>query len=153
FETGIKSPLDEAILHDTSVDTSGYSKVAEIPFDFERRRLSVIVQYQDERLLITKGAPESVLPCCSTYELNNASKPLDEEARAHFVKLYQDLNSQGYRALALAYRSVSQEASYSKADEQNMALLGFLTFADPPKPDAAQVLQALKADGVQVKIL
>jgi Mg2+-importing ATPase len=153
FETGIKSPLDEAILKCKSMDTSGYSKVDEIPFDFERRRLSVIVQYLDERLLITKGAPESVLPCCSTYELNNASKPLDEQARANFVKLYQDLNSQGYRALALAYRSVSQEANYSKADEQDMALLGFLTFADPPKPDAAQVLQALKADGVQVKIL
>jgi Mg2+-importing ATPase len=83
--------------------------------------------------------------------MNNASKPLDDAARAQFVKMYQDLNTQGYRALA--YHPVMQEATYNKADEQNMVLLGFLTFADPPKPDAAQVLQALKADGVQVKIL
>lgn len=153
YETGIKSPLDDAILQYGSVDISGYSKVGEIPFDFERRRLSVIVQRQDELLLITKGAPESVLPFCSTYEINNASKPLDDAARANFVKMYQELNTQGYRALAVAYRSVPQEANYSKADEQAMVLLGFLTFADPPKPDTAQMLQALKADGVQVKIL
>src|SRR6266849_74141 len=153
YETGIKSPLDDAILQYGSVDISGYSKVGEIPFDFERRRLSVIVQHQDELLLITKGAPESVLPFCSTYEIDNASKTLDDAARAKFVKMYQDLNTQGYRALAVAYRPVPQEANYSKADEQAMTLLGFLTFADPPKPDTAQVLQALKADGVQVKIL
>jgi Mg2+-importing ATPase len=153
FETGIKSPLDEAILHYKDVDVSGYTKVGEIPFDFERRCLSVLVQHQNERLLITKGAPESVFPFCSTYEINNESKPLDEEVRAHFVKMYQEMNTQGYRALALAYRSVPQKASYNKTDEQNMVLLGFLTFADPPKPDAARVLQSLKADGVQVKIL
>ncbi len=153
YDTGIKSPLDEAILQYGNVDSSGYSKVGEIPFDFERRRLSVIVQHGDELLLITKGAPESVLPFCSTYEINKASKPLDDAARANFVKMYQDLNTQGYRALAVAYRSVPQEAHYSVTDEQNMVLLGFLTFADPPKPDAAQVLQALKSDGVQVKIL
>ncbi len=153
YDTGIKSPLDEAILQYGKVDSSEYSKVGEIPFDFERRRLSVIVQHGDELLLITKGAPESVLPFCSAYEINNASKPLDDAARANFVKMYQDLNTQGYRALAVAYRSVPQEAHYSVTDEQNMVLLGFLTFADPPKPDAAQVLQALKSDGVQVKIL
>jgi Mg2+-importing ATPase len=153
YDTGIKSPLDEAILQYGNVDSSGYSKVGEIPFDFERRRLSVIVQHGDELLLITKGAPESVLPFCSTYEINNASKPLDDAARANFVKMYQDLSTQGYRALAVAYRSVPQEAHYSVTDEQNMVLLGFLTFADPPKPDAAQMLQALKTDGVQVKIL
>jgi P-type Mg2+ transporter len=153
FETGIKSPLDQAILQSGSVDISGYRKVGEIPFDFERRRLSVIVQHQDELLLITKGAPESVLPFCSTFEINNVSKPLDDTARAPFDKLYQDLNTQGYRVLAVAYRPVPQQANYSKADEQNMVLLGFLTFTDPPKSDAAQMLQALKTDGVQVKIL
>jgi len=153
YDTGIKSPLDDAILQYGKVETSGYSKAGEIPFDFNRRRLSVIVLQGDERLLITKGAPESVLPFCSTYELNDVNKPLDEAACANFVKMYQDLNTQGYRALAVAYRPVPQEAHYSVADEQNMTLLGFLTFADPPKPDAAQMLQTLKNDGVQVKIL
>ncbi len=156
YETGIKSPLDEAILQYGSVDISAYSKVGEIPFDFERRCLSVIVRHEDELLLITKGAPESVLPLCSTYEINGERKPLDGvdgEVRANYVKMYQDLSTQGYRVLAAAYRSVTQEANYRKTDEQTMVLLGFLTFADPPKSDVAQVLQALKNDGVQVKIL
>jgi P-type Mg2+ transporter len=153
YETGIKSPLDQALLQYGKVDSSGYSKVGEIPFDFERRRLSVIVQHRDELLLITKGAPESILPFCSTYEINGERKPQDDAAHATFAKMYQDLNMQGYRVLAVAYRSVPQEAHYGVTDEQSMVLLGFLTFADPPKPDAAQVLQALKNDGVQVKIL
>jgi P-type Mg2+ transporter len=156
YETGIKSPLDEAILQYGSVDISGYSKVGEIPFDFERRCLSVIVRHEDELLLITKGAPESVLPLCSAYENGGEHKPLDGgdgEVRANYVKMYQDLSTQGYRVLAVAYRSVIQEANYRKTDEQAMVLLGFLTFADPPKPDVAQVLRALKSDGVQVKIL
>jgi P-type E1-E2 ATPase len=100
YDTGIKSPLDDAILQYGKVETSGYSKAGEIPFDFNRRRLSVIVQHGDELLLVTKGAPESVLPSCSAYELNDVNKPLDDTARAHFVKMYQDLNTQGYRALA-----------------------------------------------------
>jgi len=153
YETGIRSPLDEAILQHNSTDITGYSKVGEIPFDFERRCLSVIVQHGDELVLITKGAPESLLPLCSTYELNGESKALDDEARAKCVQRYQDLSSQGYRVLAVAYRSIPPQTTYRKTDEQALILLGFLTFADPPKPDVAQVLQALKADGVQVKIL
>ncbi|HVB60030.1 MAG TPA: magnesium-translocating P-type ATPase [Ktedonobacteraceae bacterium] len=156
YETGIKSPLDQAILLYGRVDISGYSKVGEIPFDFERRCLSVIVRHEDEFLLITKGAPESVFSLCSAYETGGERKPLnsvDDEARATYVKMYQGLSMQGYRVLAVAYRPVTQEVHYRKTDEQNMVLLGFLTFADPPKSDVAQVLQALKSDGVQVKIL
>jgi Mg2+-importing ATPase len=156
YETGIKSPLDEAILRYSSVDTSAYSKVGEVPFDFERRCLSVIVRHNDELLLITKGAPESLFPLCSAYEMGGERKPLDDapgEVRATYVKMYQELSTQGYRVLAVAYRSITQAAQYRKTDEQTMVLLGFLTFADPPRPDVAQVLQALKSDGVQVKIL
>jgi Mg2+-importing ATPase len=153
YDTGIKSPLDDAILQCKNVDVSGYSKMGEIPFDFDRRRLSVIAQHGDELLLITKGAPESVVPCCSMCELDGARKPLDDTARAQAVKMYQDLNTQGYRALAVAYRQVPREAHYGVTDEQTMVLLGFLTFADPPKSDTAPVLQTLKADGVRVKIL
>jgi len=156
YETGIKSPLDRAILQHGDLDISAYSKVSEVPFDFERRCLSVIVQHEDERLLITKGAPESILPRCSSYEVNSERKPLDDtdgNVRAECVKLYQDLSSQGYRVLAVAYRTITSQETYGKADEQALVLLGFLTFADPPKADVAQVLQALRNDGVQVKIL
>jgi Mg2+-importing ATPase len=156
YETGIRSPLDEAILQHGSIDTTGYSKVSEIPFDFERRRLSVIVRHKGACLLITKGAPESILPLCSTYEVKGESLALSEsenEVRTSFVQLYQDLSTQGYRVLAVAYRPIAQQPLYRKIDEQGLTLLGFLTFADPPKPDVASVLQALKSDGVQVKIL
>ncbi len=155
-ETGIKSPLDEAILGYCSVDVSGYSKVGEIPFDFERRCLSVVVRQEGEILLIIKGAPESVLKWCSAYESDGERRPLDsasDEARAKYVKMYRDLSAQGYRVLAVAYRSLPKQEVYRKTDEQDLVLLGFLTFADPPKADVAQVLQALKNDGVQVKIV
>lgn len=156
YETGIKSPLDEALLRYDTVDIGAYRKLGEIPFDFERRCLSVVVQHQDERLLITKGAPESVLPLCIAYELNGEPRPLDgasNEERTTYVKRYQNLSAQGYRVLAVASRVVPEAAQYSKTDEQALILRGFLTFADPPKSDVAQVLQALKNDGVQVKIL
>ncbi len=153
YETGIKSPLDAAILQHEPLDISAYSKLAEIPFDFERRRLSVIVQHNEERLLITKGAPESVIAVCSAYEINGERKVLDAESRARYATSYQHLSAQGFRILAIAYRSLPQQASYRRTDEQDLILLGFLTFADPPLTDVAEVLQALKRDGVQVKIL
>ncbi|MDR3608326.1 MAG: magnesium-translocating P-type ATPase [Oligoflexia bacterium] len=154
YQSGIKSPLDSAILQRPGVvDVDGYSKVGEIPFDFERRCLSVVVKHGDELLLITKGAPESVLSLSSTYEMNGEMKPLDDEKRAQIVKMYQELSAQGYRVLAAAYRVVTQEANYRKTSEQSMAILGFLTFADPPKADVEQVLRALRKDGVNVKIL
>ncbi|MBA2680215.1 MAG: magnesium-translocating P-type ATPase [Ktedonobacteraceae bacterium] len=152
-QTGMKSPLDEAILSHGSVDRSGYTKAGEIPFDFERRCLSVAVQHKDEHLLITKGAPENVLALCSLYESDDERKPLDDEARAKYVHMYRELSSRGYRVLAVAYRVIPQQKDYNKTDEQSLILLGFLNFADPPNADVAQVLQALKSDGVQVKIV
>jgi Mg2+-importing ATPase len=156
YETGIKSPLDEAILRHGSADLSGYRKVGEIPFDFERRCLSVIVRHEGEILLMSKGAPESVLLRCSAYESDGerrAFESANDEARASFEQMYRDFSAQGYRVLAVAYRSIPEQAVYRKTDEQDLTLLGFLTFADPPKADVAQVLQALKKDGVQVKIV
>ncbi|MGZ3646399.1 MAG: HAD-IC family P-type ATPase, partial [Ktedonobacteraceae bacterium] len=97
YETGIKSPLDEAILQHGTLDVGGYSKIDEIPFDFERRCLSVVVQHGEERLLITKGAPENILACCTAYESDGACKPLDGsdgEIRNTYVKMYRELSSQ-----------------------------------------------------------
>ncbi len=160
YQTGIRSPLDEALLLHGSVDISGYSKIGEIPFDFERRSLSVVVQHEVrhelETLLIIKGAPEGVLKNCSAYESDGERKPLDsasDQARATYANMYRDLSTQGYRVLAVAYRSIPQQEVYRQTDEQGLVLLGFLTFADPPKADVAQMLQALKNDGVQVKIV
>jgi P-type Mg2+ transporter len=156
YQTGIKSPLDEAILRSGSVDVSTYHKLGEVPFDFERRCLSVIVRHENQNLLISKGAPENILSHCSTYESQGEHKPMEsvsDETQESYVQRYRDLSMQGYRVLAVAYRVLPQQTAYSKKDEQELTLCGFLTFADPPKADVAEVLQALKKDGVQVKIV
>ena len=153
YETGIKSPLDAAILEHGSPDVSAYQKRDEIPFDFERRCLSVVVEHNGALLMITKGAPESVLALCSLYELDGTRHELDAEARARCEAVYQPLNRQGFRVLAVGYRDLPVQAGYHASDEQNLVLLGFLTFSDPPKKDVAAVIQALHADGVTIKIL
>ena len=154
YETGIKSPLDAAILEHDHRDLSPYRKIREIPFDFERRRLSVIIEDEQRTpLLITKGAPESIVNLCSQYELQGEPQPLDDATRAKAEAAYQQLSAQGFRVLALAYRHMPVQESYSIADEQEMTLLGYLTFYDPPLADAAEVLRAMRRDGVEVKIL
>lgn len=159
FETGIRSPLDATILAHTKLDVSAYHKLDEIPFDFERRCLSVVVAHGDERLLITKGAPESVLPHCITYELANATdrigeiQHLDIDAREQCKGIYQKLSSEGYRVLAVASRTMPPQPAYHADDENGLTLLGYLAFFDPPREDAAATLAALRRDGIEVKIL
>jgi Mg2+-importing ATPase len=153
FETGIRSPLDDTILKYGSVDTSEYAKLDEIPFDFERRRLSIVVAHTGERLLITKGAAEGILPLCDSYEASGAMSALDAASRSRCEATYQALGAQGYRVLAVAYRHVGEQSAYTIADEAALTLAGFLAFFDPPRDDAAQVLEALRRDGIRVKIL
>lgn len=165
-ETGVNNPLDQAIIdrqHSNPLDTAvlkhdrpdvhAYRKIDEIPFDFERRRVSILVQHQDERLLITKGAPESVLPVCSAYELNGQEFPLDAAAKAQCEATYRERCANGFRVLAVAYAAVSAQELYRSSDEKDLVLAGFLTFADPPLDGARQTLSALKRDGIEVKIL
>lgn len=153
FETGIRNPLDVAILNHHQIDVQGYRKLDEIPFDFERRRLSVVVENSGERTLITKGAPESVLACCRSYESDARQLPLDETARVQCQATFQQLSANGYRTLAVGYRQVAEQQLYQVADEQELILAGFLAFSDPPLADASDVIDALHRDGVKVKIL
>jgi Mg2+-importing ATPase len=156
FETGIKSPLDAAVLRDAPADLehdATYQKLDEIPFDFERRLLSVVVASGDERLLITKGAPESVVAHCTTCEDGTTVRGLDDAARAHLLGALDQASRRGERLLAVAWRRVQPQAAYTTADEANLTLAGFVAFSDPPLPDAASALAALRADGVRVKIL
>jgi Mg2+-importing ATPase len=156
FETGIRSPLDAAILQQPGVDVAGYRKVDEIPFDFDRRRLSVVVeapQPHEARLLITKGAPEGVLALTTAFETSGAVKPLDTAMRQTCADVQQRLSADGMRVLAVAYRWVESRAAYSREDEIDLVLAGFVSFADPILPGVADVLAQLKEDGVTVKIL
>jgi Mg2+-importing ATPase len=153
YETGIRSPLDAAILQRAQPDTQAYRKLDEIPFDFERRRLSVVVETDAACLLITKGAPESLLGLCGAYEVDGTSLDLDAAARTRCQTTYEALSAQGYRVLAVASRALPRQAAYTASDEQHLVLAGFLTFVDPPVPGVAEVLHALRQDGVAVKIL
>jgi Mg2+-importing ATPase len=154
FQTGIRSPLDMAILQSPEPEAAaGYEKRDEIPYDFERRRLSIVVERQSRRLLITKGAPEGILALSVNYESDGRTALLDAAALARCRKTYEELSRQGYRALAVAYAEVEARPDYSAADEKNLTLAGFLAFSDPPLSDAKEALAALRRDGVAVKII
>ena len=153
FQTGIRSPLDDVILHQLAPKSEDYVKRDEIPFDFERRRLSVVVERQSLRVLITKGALEGILPLLSGCEVEGKAEPISKDAAKRIQQTSDELNNQGFRSLAVAYVEVPARPDYTVADERNLILAGFLSFADPPLPDAAQVLTALKQDGVEVKVI
>jgi Mg2+-importing ATPase len=156
FQTGIRSPLDAAILERGGVDLSSYRKIDEVPFDFDRRRLSVVVEAPDSgprRLLITKGAPESVLDQVTGVEVAGKIEPLDAGLRQQCGGVHQQLSANGLRVLAIAYRWMDARAAYSRDDERDLVLAGFLSFADPPLPGVTEVLDEMKRDGVAVKIL
>jgi Mg2+-importing ATPase len=153
FETGIRSPLDDVIVRQSPSRIEDYAKCDEIPFDFERRRLSVVVERKALRLLITKGALEGIFPLLSGCEVEGKTEPISKDAAQRIQQTSDELNSQGFRSLAVADVEVPARPDYSIADERNLILAGYLSFADPPLPDAAQVLASLKQDGVEVKLI
>ncbi|MFS8065706.1 MAG: magnesium-translocating P-type ATPase [Byssovorax sp.] len=166
FESGVDNPVDEAVLRRSTVspldaavlrhehpDINGFRKLDELPFDFERRRVSVVAERDGERLLVTKGAPESVFAIATSYEAGGEVRPLDSSARARCEAAFQALSRQGYRVLAVAYRAVAARPAYRRDDEADLTLAGLLAFVDPPLPDAARLVGALREEGVEVKIL
>src|SRR6516165_8083612 len=158
FETGIRSPLDLAILQTNRTIGDSYSKYDEVPFDFERRRLSIVVgaakDSSDGRgLLITKGAPEGVLDVCDRYEIAGRVMPFEDASHQRCRATFDDLSAKGYRVLAVAYREVDGHIRFTPADEHSLILVGYLAFADPPSPDAAESLAAMSHDGINIKIL
>ena len=153
FQTGIKSPLDDAILKHDRPAIAEYQKVDEIPFDFNRKRLSVVVRRGDEQFLVTKGEAESMFAICGSVIVDEAPQPFDESLRAQAAETLKKLSSDGFRALGVAVRSVDRQAPYALADEREMTLAGFAAFMDPPKEGIVAVLDALKKNGVSVVIM
>jgi Mg2+-importing ATPase len=153
FEAGIKSPLDAAILKHDPPPIEGYEKVDEIPFDFTRKRLSVVVRHGDARLLITKGEVESVFSVCQTVNVDGSPQPFDDGRRAEAAATFQKLSADGYRVLGVAVLKVGAQDVYKAASEREMTLVGFAAFLDPPKEGILSVLEALKQNGVSVVIM
>ena len=155
FESGMKSPLDEAILAARPLDMTGWRKIDEVPFDFERRRVSVLVESGAERRLIVKGAPEDILRLCRRYETaTGAEQPLDIDMRRTFDMTLGTLGAQGFRTLGIASRSVDAgHATAAISDECDLVFSGFAIFLDPPKASAGATIQAMSAAGISVKVL
>ncbi len=150
FQTGLSDPLDEAIIASRETDTSAYQKLGEIPYDFSRKRLSVIVDSPAGSVLITKGALSSVLEICTVIEGNQS---LNEERLAQIEQQFSNWSDQGYRVLGLASKEIDVKDHYSRADEQRMRFIGFLLFFDPPKPGVKETVADLADMGITLKII
>jgi Mg2+-importing ATPase len=153
FEAGIKSPLDDAILKHEHPSIAEYAKVDEIPFDFNRKRLSVVVRHGDEHLLVTKGEAESVFAICNTVMIGGAPQTFDESRRAEAEATFKKLSADGYRTLGVAVLKVEKQDAYAPSAEKDMTLVGFAAFLDPPKAGIAPVLESLEIDGISVVIM
>jgi P-type Mg2+ transporter len=156
FETGLKSPLDDAILRHEEIDTGGWRKIDEVPFDFERRRVSVLIERERARLLVVKGAPEDILRLCTTYEADGPDvfRPLDDEAAQRIRGVFAALGREGFRVLGIAWRPEGLDHHHAVVDDETeLVFVGFAAFLDPPKTSAAPALRALRDSGIDVKIV
>ncbi len=153
-QTGLKSPLDEAVLAHEVPDVTEYVKIDEIPFDFIRKRVSVVMEHGGERFFATKGAPEEIFRVCTMAELRGQIVPMTSDLRKRIEEIYYDLSLQGFRVLGVAYKPVTRdETTYTIDDEHEMVFLGFVAFLDPPKVSAKEALTLLKRARIQLKIL
>ena len=158
FQTGLKNLLDTAILDSSDFHqkplVEKYKKLDEIPFDFTRRMMSVLVENPEGlAILLTKGAPEEVFHQCSQFELEGKLSPMDPGLMKGLKDEYASLSNDGFRVLAVASKELKGKQSCSKEDELDLVLRGYFAFLDPPKPSAATAIEALHKHGVGVKIL
>jgi Mg2+-importing ATPase len=154
FQTGIANPLDNAILNYKKMPVGNYHKIDEIPFDFARKKMSVVVETGGKRFLVSKGAPEEVFKICKYFGREGEPHEFDKAARQKVLELYQSLSSQGYRVLALAMGEVDADKKvYEKEDEVDLELIGYVAFLDPPKKDVKRVLSELENAGIAIKII
>ena len=158
FQTGLKNVLDRAVLKHNELHTSlgitDYKMVDEIPFDFSRRMMSVAIAGPNgERQLLTKGAPEAVFAKCTHFESDGEILPMEPILVGDLVEQVNDLSEDGFRVLAVASKKLGTQTAFSKADESELVLTGYLAFLDPPKDSAAKAITALRQNGVTVKVL
>ena len=158
FQTGLKNLLDEAILHSSDFHEQAlvekYKKLDEIPFDFTRRMMSVLVEDPaGKAILFTKGAPEDVFQQCSQFELDGKLAPMDPQRMVGLKEEYANLSNDGFRVLAVARKELTGKKACSKEDERDLVLTGYVAFLDPPKKTAGSAIEALQKHGVAVKIL
>ncbi|MCM8773608.1 MAG: magnesium-translocating P-type ATPase [Candidatus Omnitrophica bacterium] len=156
YQTGLKNILDRAVLKYKKLVVKEYRKVDEVPFDFSRKLMSVVVENEGKHRMIVKGAPEEIYKRCAKFELDGEIFDLDE-SKLLLVDLkneYDSLSAEGFRVLAIAYKDFEQpKERYTKDDEQGLILKGYVAFLDPPKPSAKKTIETLKGLGIEFKVL
>jgi len=154
YQTGLKNLLDRAILKYEKILVKQFKKVDEIPFDFSRRIMSVVVDMDGKHVLIAKGAPEEIFKRCSKYELEGEILDIEDLILSDLKEEYDNLSSDGFRVLAIAYKDIEAKKDvYSKDDEKDLVLKGYVAFFDPPKSSARRAIVALNKLGIEVKVL
>ena len=157
YQTGLRNVLDESIIKHEPIRLNKITKIDEIPFDFERKMMSIVVDIESDKnrglFIISKGAPEELLKRCSKYELNGKQYRLDKRTIKRVESECESLSSDGFRVLAIAYKHVGKQESYTTEDEGQLVFRGYLAFLDPPKQSALEAIRELEDLGVEVKII
>jgi P-type Mg2+ transporter len=153
YETGFANPIDEALRSHRKFDLIGYQKLDEIPYDFLRKRLSILIAHDNSHLMVTKGALENVLAVCSTAETGAGTFVDIAMVRNAIQQHFEEFSSKGFRTLGVAYKNMGAESRMSKVDEAGMTFLGFLVLFDPPKANIIETIASLKNLGVALKII
>ncbi|MCL1833476.1 MAG: magnesium-translocating P-type ATPase [Leptospirales bacterium] len=154
FQTGLHNLLDRAVIEHSDFDVSTCKLIDELPFDFQRRRMSVVVEYEDDHVLICKGAVEEIYSCCTHYQIDDEIYPLIDMVRRDIFEEVEKFNRSGFRVLGLGYREFSKEKTlFTVEDESRLILLGYIAFMDPPKDSALEAIKLLAKTGVQIKVL
>ncbi len=153
YESGYLNPIDESIRKDRQFDLAAYQKLDEVPYDFIRKRLSMLVTHDSHRLMITKGALRNVLEVCDHAEVENGQLVRLETMKPRILAKFEELSQAGFRTLGLAYRDTGDEATISKESEAAMIFLGFVVLADPPKAGIGATIQQLAQLGVALKVI
>jgi P-type Mg2+ transporter len=153
YQTGFTNPIDEAVRAHRQFDLSGYRKVDEIPYDFLRKRLSILVDHGGAHLMVTKGALQNVLAVCSTAEVGAENAADIGVMRERIQQRFEEFSSRGFRTLGVACKNIGAASRFGKADEAGMTFLGFLVLFDPPKPKIIETIARLRELGVSLKII
>jgi P-type Mg2+ transporter len=153
FETGFANPIDKAIRNHQNFDLGDWAKLDEIPYDFIRKRLTVLVRTGNRRLMITKGALPNIIMTCTLLEDPDGIKPLDELISKNIQMEYESFGRNGYRVLGVAYRELGGDESFERNHERDMIFLGFLVFYDPPKAGVVNTIKELRNLGIELKII
>jgi Mg2+-importing ATPase len=154
FESGFTNPIDETIRSYMDFDIKDYTKIEEIPYDFIRKRLSVLVKNKEKNILVTKGAFDKILDICSFIENEKGeADSLESTRREEILRTYKDLGTQGLRVLGMAYKNIPEGIKLEKIQEAEMIFLGFLVFCDPPKKDISETILYLEEMGISLKII